>query len=77
MTSVPPRIGFIGLGGMGTRMASGCSTPGINVTVYNRTRSRAQDLDGRVPRSRSHPSNSHAPQRSCFRLWPTTMRSRR
>src|SRR3982074_2220185 len=40
-----PRIGFIGLGGMGTRMASRLLHAGYHVTVYNRTRRRAEDLE--------------------------------
>jgi 3-hydroxyisobutyrate dehydrogenase-like beta-hydroxyacid dehydrogenase len=40
-----PRIGFIGLGGMGARMASRLLHAGYRVTVYNRTRRRAEDLE--------------------------------
>src|SRR5258708_15648889 len=40
-----PRIGFIGLGGMGARMASRLLHAGYPVTVYNRTRRRAEDLE--------------------------------
>src|SRR5713226_6504877 len=40
-----PRIGFIGLGGMGSRMASRLLNAGFHVTVYNRTRRRAEDLE--------------------------------
>jgi 3-hydroxyisobutyrate dehydrogenase-like beta-hydroxyacid dehydrogenase len=39
-----PRVGFIGLGGMGSRMASRLLNAGYQVTVYNRTRRRAEDL---------------------------------
>jgi 3-hydroxyisobutyrate dehydrogenase len=39
-----PRIGFIGLGGMGSRMASRLLDAGYHVTAYNRTRRRAEDL---------------------------------
>jgi 3-hydroxyisobutyrate dehydrogenase-like beta-hydroxyacid dehydrogenase len=38
------RIGFIGLGGMGGRMAARLLAAGYPVTVYNRTRRRAEDL---------------------------------
>lgn len=38
------RVGFIGLGGMGSRMASRLIKAGYHVTVYNRTRSRAEDF---------------------------------
>jgi 3-hydroxyisobutyrate dehydrogenase len=40
-----PRIGFIGLGGMGSRMVSRLINAGYHATVYNRTRSRAEDLE--------------------------------
>ena len=39
-----PHIGFIGLGGMGSRMASRLLGAGNQVTVYNRTRRRAEEL---------------------------------
>jgi 3-hydroxyisobutyrate dehydrogenase len=39
-----PRIGFIGLGNMGSRMAMRLIDAGYPVTVYNRTRSKAQPL---------------------------------
>ena len=42
--SLLPRVGVIGLGGMGSRMASRLLNAGYHVTVYNRTRSRAEDL---------------------------------
>jgi 3-hydroxyisobutyrate dehydrogenase len=44
MTSTLPRIGFIGLGGMGRRMASRLLNAGYHVTVHNRTRNRAEEL---------------------------------
>src|SRR6266851_3549495 len=40
-----PQIGFIGLGGMGARMVSRLLNAGYHVTVYNRTRRRAEDLE--------------------------------
>src|SRR3984893_13550833 len=40
-----PRIGCVGLGGMGSRMASRLLQAGYHVTAYNRTRSRADDLE--------------------------------
>jgi len=39
-----PRLGFIGLGGMGSRMASRLIGAGYQVKVYNRTRRRAEEL---------------------------------
>jgi len=40
-----PRIGVIGLGGMGSRIAMRLISAGYHVTVYNRTRRRAEDLE--------------------------------
>ncbi len=45
MTSALPHIGVIGLGGMGRRMASRLLNAGYGVTVYNRTRNRAEELE--------------------------------
>jgi len=39
-------IGFIGLGNMGLPMARNLLKAGHNVTVYNRTRERAESLRG-------------------------------
>lgn len=38
------KVGFIGLGGMGSAMAQNLIKAGFPVTVYNRTRSRAEEL---------------------------------
>ena len=35
-----PRLGFIGMGGMGSRMAARLLTAGYDVTIYNRHRER-------------------------------------
>jgi 3-hydroxyisobutyrate dehydrogenase len=43
--SLLPRLGFIGLGGMGSRMASRLIGAGYQVTAYNRTRRRAEELE--------------------------------
>lgn len=40
-------IGFIGLGNMGLPMATNLLEAGLEVTVYNRTRSRAEQLESR------------------------------
>ena len=42
--SVPPRIGFIGLGIMGRAMALNLHRAGFQVSVYNRTRSRTTEF---------------------------------
>ena len=41
-----PRLGFIGLGGMGSRMASRLLATGYQVTVYNRTSDRSVAVKG-------------------------------
>src|SRR5215469_6856113 len=38
------RVGFLGLGIMGSRMAKNLARKGFEVTVWNRTRSRAEAL---------------------------------
>jgi 3-hydroxyisobutyrate dehydrogenase-like beta-hydroxyacid dehydrogenase len=40
-----PRLGFIGLGGMGSRMARRLLTAGYHLTVHDRTRERARPLE--------------------------------
>jgi 3-hydroxyisobutyrate dehydrogenase-like beta-hydroxyacid dehydrogenase len=47
MESNRPRLGFIGLGGMGSRMAGRLLAAGYQLTVYNRTRERARPLEQR------------------------------
>jgi 3-hydroxyisobutyrate dehydrogenase/glyoxylate/succinic semialdehyde reductase len=44
MTSV--RVGFIGLGAMGSRMAANLQKSGSRLTVFNRTRDKAESLLG-------------------------------
>jgi 3-hydroxyisobutyrate dehydrogenase-like beta-hydroxyacid dehydrogenase len=41
------KVGFIGLGHMGSGMAANLLLAGHEVTVYNRTRERAEALAGR------------------------------
>jgi 3-hydroxyisobutyrate dehydrogenase len=52
---LPPRLGFVGLGGMGSRMASRLMTAGYELTVYDRTRHRAQQLQQRGARLAESP----------------------
>ena len=40
----PDRLGFVGLGIMGSRMAANLLREGIPVTVWNRTRERAEAI---------------------------------
>lgn len=42
--SIPPRVGFIGLGIMGRAMALNLVKAGFQVTVYNRTRQRTSEF---------------------------------
>jgi 3-hydroxyisobutyrate dehydrogenase-like beta-hydroxyacid dehydrogenase len=42
--SIPPRIGFIGLGIMGRAMAMNLAKAGFQVSVYNRTRQRTMEF---------------------------------
>jgi 3-hydroxyisobutyrate dehydrogenase-like beta-hydroxyacid dehydrogenase len=42
MSSMPERVGFIGLGIMGSRMAANLARAGFEVTVWNRTREKAE-----------------------------------
>lgn len=42
--SIPPRIGFIGLGIMGRAMAANLLKAGFQVSVYNRTRERTTEF---------------------------------
>lgn len=42
--SIPPRIGFIGLGIMGRAMATNLLKAGFQVSVYNRTRQRTTEF---------------------------------
>ena len=42
MSSVPDRVAFLGLGIMGSRMAANLRKAGFELTVWNRTRSKAE-----------------------------------
>jgi 3-hydroxyisobutyrate dehydrogenase-like beta-hydroxyacid dehydrogenase len=46
-TDKSPRLGFIGIGGMGSRMAGRLLATGYEVTVYNRHRERTRPLEQR------------------------------
>lgn len=51
-----PRIGFIGLGAMGSRMATRLLDAGFDLTVHNRTRTRETELTWRGARRASSPA---------------------
>jgi 3-hydroxyisobutyrate dehydrogenase-like beta-hydroxyacid dehydrogenase len=50
-----PRLGFIGLGAMGSRMAGRLLAAGSDLTVYNRNRERARSLEARGARVAATP----------------------
>src|SRR4051794_29847192 len=52
---VAPRVGFVGLGAMGSRMAARLVDAGYDVIVHNRTRHREADLVRRGARSAASP----------------------
>ena len=45
---MPERVGFVGLGIMGSPMARNLAEAGHELVLYNRTRSKAEDLAGEV-----------------------------
>jgi 3-hydroxyisobutyrate dehydrogenase len=47
MATNRPRLGFVGMGGMGSRMAGRLLAAGYDLTVYNRTRARTRPLEQR------------------------------
>src|SRR5438128_1228854 len=51
-----PRIGFLGLGAMGSRMAGRLLDAGFALTVHNRTRARETELIHRGAASASSPA---------------------
>ena len=51
-----PRLGFIGMGGMGSRMAGRLLTAGYDLTIYNRARERTQLLAQRGARVAATPA---------------------
>jgi 3-hydroxyisobutyrate dehydrogenase-like beta-hydroxyacid dehydrogenase len=50
-----PRLGFIGMGGMGSRMAARLLAAGYDVTVYNRNRERTRSLEKQGAKVASEP----------------------
>jgi 3-hydroxyisobutyrate dehydrogenase-like beta-hydroxyacid dehydrogenase len=55
MAGEKPRLGFIGMGGMGSRMAARLLAAGYDVTVYNRHRERTRPLEERGAKVASEP----------------------
>jgi 3-hydroxyisobutyrate dehydrogenase-like beta-hydroxyacid dehydrogenase len=51
-----PRLGFIGTGGMGSRMAARLLAAGYELTIYNRARERTQELAQRGARVAATPA---------------------
>ena len=52
------KVGFIGLGQMGSGMAANILKAGHEVTVFNRTRSRADDLVARGAKAAQTPADA-------------------
>lgn len=52
------KVGFIGLGNMGQAMARNLARGGVELTVFNRTRSRAEALSGDGVRIAERPSEA-------------------
>jgi len=48
MSETKPRVGFVGLGLMGAGMARNIAKAGFPITIYNRTRSKADDLAAEI-----------------------------
>jgi 3-hydroxyisobutyrate dehydrogenase-like beta-hydroxyacid dehydrogenase len=57
------KVGFIGLGNMGSAIARNLIKAGHTLSVYNRTRSRAEAFDHWVPALRRHPQKLPPMQR--------------
>ncbi|MDB5808434.1 MAG: hypothetical protein JWN94_556 [Betaproteobacteria bacterium] len=55
-TTQRPRLGFIGMGGMGSRMAGRLLAAGYDLTVYNRSRERTQSLAERGAKVAASPA---------------------
>ncbi|HEY6720969.1 MAG TPA: NAD(P)-binding domain-containing protein, partial [Burkholderiales bacterium] len=51
-----PRLGFIGMGGMGSRMAGRLLAAGYDLTIYNRARERTELLEQRGARVAATPA---------------------
>ena len=56
MASEQPRLGFIGMGGMGSRMAARLLAAGYDVTIYNRDRERTRLLEKQGARVAPQPA---------------------
>jgi 3-hydroxyisobutyrate dehydrogenase-like beta-hydroxyacid dehydrogenase len=69
-----PRLGFIGMGGMGSRMAGRLLTAGYDLTIYNRVRERTQPLEQRGARVAATPAELAVVLISSFRPSRTTRR---
>ncbi len=66
------KVGFIGLGNMGSAMARSLIKAGHDLTVYNRTRSRAEALVSLGARIAETPPKPPPMQRRSLPCWRTT-----
>jgi 3-hydroxyisobutyrate dehydrogenase-like beta-hydroxyacid dehydrogenase len=55
MAGEKPRLGFIGMGGMGSRMVARLLAAGYDITVYNRHRERTRSLEERGAKVATEP----------------------
>jgi 6-phosphogluconate dehydrogenase (decarboxylating) len=69
------KIGFIGLGIMGSRMAANLQKHGYSLVVFNRTRAKAEPLLGPCGRFSDSPENSPKKWTYCSRCWLIRARS--
>jgi len=71
------KIGFIGLGIMGSRMAVNLQNHGYSLIVFNHTRAKAEPLLGPCGTFSDSPAKSPMKWISCSRCWLTPTRSKR
>ena len=71
------KVAFLGLGSMGLPMARNLLEAGHKLTVYNRTRSRADGLERLGATIPSPPRGPPGEQTCSSPWWRTTPRSRR
>ena len=60
MATNRPRLGFVGMGGMGSRMAGRLLAAGYDLTVYKRTRARTRRLEQRGAKMAATPRDLSA-----------------
>ena len=71
------KVAFIGLGNMGSHMARHLLRAGHDVTLWNRTLSKAEELRSQGARSRSRRAKPRKRRKPSSPCWRTTLRSSR